>query len=132
MRRQFTIQRGRCLDCGKAVQGRHPLLTSTATGAASEQVGPTAHALMNVLNKHLGRSHGKIRRLFGEVFQVKIARSTSARSVERTAERCEGAYEQIRQDVWASEQMTPDENRLAGGRREGVVARLRGRERDLL
>ncbi len=109
VRRQFTVHRGRCRDCGKAVQGRHPLQTSTATGAAGEQLGPTAHALMSVLNKHLGLSHGKIRWLFGKVFEVRIARSTSARSVERTAERCTPAYEQIREDVRASEQVTPDE-----------------------
>lgn len=109
VRRQFTIHRGHCLDCGKAVRGRHPLQTSTASGAAGEQLGPTAHALMSVLNKHLGLSHGKIRWLFGKVFQVHIARATSARSVQRTANRCTPAYEQIRQDVRAAEQVTPDE-----------------------
>jgi len=34
VRRRFTIHRGHCCDCGAAVQGRHALQTSAATGAA--------------------------------------------------------------------------------------------------
>jgi len=109
VRRRFVIHRGRCLDCGATVEGRHPLQTSTATGAAREQLGPTAHALMSVLNKQLGLSHGKIAWLLEKVLRLKIDRSTSARSVQRTARRCEPAYEQIRRDVRASDQVTPDE-----------------------
>jgi transposase len=85
------------------------LQTSTATGAAREQLGAQAHALMSVLNKQMGLSHGKVAWLFEKVFHLKIGRSTSVRSVERTGRRCEPAYEQIRQDVRAAEQVTPDE-----------------------
>jgi transposase len=118
VRRRFVIHRGRCLDCGAAVEGRHRLQTSTATGAAGEQLGATAHAVMSVLNKQLGLSHGKIAWLFEKVFRLKIARATSARSIERTGRRCEAAYDQIRRDVRASEQVTPDETgwRVGGGK----------------
>lgn len=109
VRRRFLIHRGRCLDCGVAVAGRHPLQTSLASGAASEQLGATAHALMSVLNKQLGLSHGKIAWLFERVFGLAIARSTSTRSVERTGRRCQSAYEQIRREVRAAKQVTPDE-----------------------
>ena len=109
IRRRFVIHRGCCLDCGAPLEGRHPLQTSTATGAAREQLGAQAHALMSVLNKQMGLSHGKIAWLFDKVFRLKISRSTSVRSVERTGRRCEPAYEQIRQDVRAAEQVTPDE-----------------------
>jgi transposase len=109
VRRRFVIHRGRCVDCGAALEGRHPLQTSTATGAAREQLGATVHTLMSVLNKQLGLSHGKVAWLLEKVFHVKIDRSTSARSVQRTARRCEAAYEQIRRDVRASDQVTPDE-----------------------
>ena len=117
-RRRFVIHRGRCRNCGVAVEGRHPLQTSTATGAAGEQLGATAHALISVLNKQLGLSHGKIVWLLEKVFGLVIARSTSARSVKRTGRRCESAYEQIRRDVRVAEQVTPDETgwRVGGGK----------------
>jgi transposase len=118
VRRRFAIHRGHCRDCGASVRGRHPLQTSTATGAAGEQLGPQAHALMSVLNKRLGLSHGKISWMFEKVFGLKIDRSTSARSGVRTARRCAAAYEQIRGDVRAAEEVTPDETgwRVGGGK----------------
>ena len=118
VRRRFTIQRGHCRDCGAAVTGRHLLQTSRATGAAGEQLGPQAHALMSVLNKRLGLSHGKVAWMFEKVFHLKIERSTSARSVVRMARRCTAAYEQIRGDVRAAEEVTPDETgwRVGGGK----------------
>lgn len=109
IRRRFVIHRGCCRDCGAPLEGRHPLQTSTATGAAREQLGAQAHALMSVLNKQMGLSHGKVAWLFEKVFHLRINRSTSVRSVERTGRCCEPAYEQIRQDVRAAEQVTPDE-----------------------
>lgn len=118
VRRRFAIHRGHCRDCGTPVAGRHPLQTSTATGAAGEQLGPKAHALMSVLNKRMGLSHGKIAWVFEKVFKLKTDRSTSARSVVRTARRCAAAYEQIRADVRAAEEVTPDETgwRVGGGK----------------
>jgi transposase len=118
IRRRFVIHRGYCLECGAPVEGRHPLQTSTVTGAAREQLGAKAHSLMSVLNKQMGLSHGKIAWLFDKVFHVRISRSTSVRSVERTGRRCEPAYEQIRRDVRAAEQVTPDETgwRVGGGK----------------
>ena len=118
VRRRFTIHRGHCRDCGASVSGRHPLQTSTATGAAGEQLGPKAHALMSILNKRLGLSHGKVSWMFEKVFGLTINRSTSARSGVRTARRCAAAYEQIRRDVRAAEEVTPDETgwRVGGGK----------------
>jgi transposase len=118
VRRRFTIHRGHCVDCGAPVRGRHPLQTSAATGAAGEQLGPKAHALMSVLNKRLGLSHGKIAWMFEKVFRLKINRSTSARSGIRMARRLAGAYEQIRDDVRTAEEVTPDETgwRVGGGK----------------
>ena len=118
IRRRFVVHRGCCLDCGAPLVGRHPLQTSTVTGAAREQLGAQAHALMSILNKQLGLSHGKVAWLFEKVFHLKTNRSTSVRSVERTGRRCEPAYEQIRQDVRKAEQISPDETgwRVGGGK----------------
>jgi len=118
VRRQFTIHRGHCRDCGASIRGRHALQVSAATGAAGEQLGPQAHALMSVLNKRLGLSHGKIAWMFQKVFGLTISRSTSARSGIRTARRLGAAYEKIRDDVRAAEEVTPDETgwRVGGGK----------------
>lgn len=95
--RRFDIHVGTCRGCGRTVRGRHALQTSQATGAASHQLGPHAHAAITVLNKEMGLSHGKVSAVFRQLFGITIARSTSARSQERTARVCQSAYEQIRQ-----------------------------------
>jgi transposase len=58
--RRFDIHVGRCARCRRRVQGRHPLQTSDALGAAAAQLGAEAIALVVVLNKQLGLSFGKI------------------------------------------------------------------------
>ena len=93
--RQFDIHIGHCQDCGTRLQGRHPLQTSDALGAAASQLGPDAHATLNLLNKRMGLSHGKCSQLLGDLFGMTMARSTSVRSALRTAIRLEPAYQQI-------------------------------------
>lgn len=107
--REFNIHIGECHDCGQRIQGRHSLQTSDALGAAGSQLGPNAHALFVTLNKGLGLSHGKCRRLFRDVFGVVIARATSVRSLLRTATRVEPAYEDLRLAVRRSTWVVPDE-----------------------
>jgi transposase len=108
--RQFDVHVGACDDCGQAVEGRHPLQTSSARGAAASQLGPNVHALLAILNKESGLSHGKNVRLLRTLFpELSLARTTSVRSIERTAKRCQQAYEQIRQDVRDASQVAPDE-----------------------
>jgi transposase len=116
IQREFTIQFGQCQDCGRRLQGRHPLQTSDAVGAAGSQLGPDAQAAFVILNKGLGLSHGKCRRLFRDLFGIVVARSTSVRSLLRTANRGEPAYQQTRLAVRNSDQVVPDETgwRVAG------------------
>ncbi len=109
IQRQFNIHVGHCGNCGKRVQGRHPLQTSDAIGAAAAQLGPDAHAALSIANKRLGLSHGKCADLFKQLFGIWIDRSTSTRSMLRTAGRCEGAYEAIRKAVRTSPMVVPDE-----------------------
>jgi transposase len=89
--RRFEIDALMCLGCGTAVQGRHELQTSDATGAAGVQLGPNIHAALAICNKELGLSHGKVKRLLAMLFEVTIGRSTSCRSILRTARRLEWA-----------------------------------------
>ncbi len=108
--RRFDVHVGACERCGQRVEGRHALQTSSARGAAGSQLGPNIHALLAILNKELGLSHGKNVRLLRTLFpELSVTRATSVRSIERTAKRCQGAYEQIRQDVRDAPEVAPDE-----------------------
>jgi len=109
IQRQFNIQTGQCQGCGKPVQGRHALQTSNAAGAAAAQLGPDAHAAMTILNKELGLSHGKVAQVFQQLFGIRLARATSARSLERTARRCLATGRQLRAAIRASPRVVPDE-----------------------
>lgn len=128
--RRFDVHQGVCNGCGHAVQGRHALQTSTARGAAASQLGPNVHAILAILNKQLGLSHGKSVKLLGTLFAgLTIARGTSARSIARTAKRCEPAYERLRQDIRGSPQVVPDETGWrVGGRTAWLHAFVGGRE----
>lgn len=107
--RQFDIHCGHCRGCGDRVQGRHELQTSEATGAAASQLGPNAHAAIAILNKELGLPHGKIARLMKLLFGIRINRSTSCRSMLRTATKCEPAYEEVIEMVRGSPLVKGDE-----------------------
>jgi transposase len=107
--REFTIHFGECQECGQHVQGRHPLQTSNAVGAAGSQLGAEAHAAFVMLNKGLGLSHGKCQRFFRDMFGIVISRAASVRSLLRTATRVEPAYEALRLEVRGAETVTPDE-----------------------
>jgi len=119
--REFTIATGTCKQCGAAVQGRHELQTSDATGAAGVQFGPNVHAAIAIANKELGLSHGKVVKLLRNLFGLDIGRSTSCRSVLRTGTRLESAYQAIRHDVRGSPQVVADET---GWRVNGTSAWL--------
>lgn len=107
--RQFDIKVGQCRRCGAHSTGRHKLQTSSVSGSAGHQFGPWTHAAFTMLNKSYGLSYGKIQKLFDELFNLTVSRSTAARSVLRTGKRCQGAAQQIRKNVRASRQVTPDE-----------------------
>jgi transposase len=95
IQRQFHVHIGHCQQCGKRVQGRHPLQTSDALGAAASQLGPDVQAAIGVLNKQAGLSHGKIERIMEDLFGIDIARSTSVRTTLRVSAKLEPTYEQI-------------------------------------
>jgi transposase len=107
--REFHVHVGRCDDCGSRVQGRHELQTSDALGAAAVQFGPDAHAAMAWLNKDAGLSHGKVASVFENLFGIDIDRSTSARSIHRTATRLEPVDAEIREAVRTAPSVVPDE-----------------------
>jgi transposase len=119
--RQFNVCVGECCTCHRRVQGRHPLQTSDALGAAAVQIGPDAQALAVQLNKEAGLSHGKVKRFFKAAFDIELSRSTSCRTVLRAARRCEPVYQVIARRVQQSPFIVPDET---GWRIGGMLAWL--------
>jgi transposase len=107
--RQFNVHVGQCRQCHRRVQGRHPLQTSDALGAAAAQLGPDAQAAVVELNKQAGLSHGKVSRCLGSLFGIPLSCGGSVHTVLRAASRCEPAYEAIRQAVGKSPWVVPDE-----------------------
>jgi transposase len=114
--RRFHVHVGRCCDCGRRVQGRHPLQTSDALGAAAAQIGPDAQAAAALLNKTFGLSHIKVATVFRALFGVTLTRGAVAQIVLRAADRLGLAHQEIEQEIKAAPGVTPDETgwRVAG------------------
>jgi transposase len=121
--RKFRVHVGHCANCGKRVQGRHPLQTSDALGAAASQVGPDAQAAATVLHTQMGLSHGKVAAIFDNLFGIDLTRGASAQINLRAAERLEPDYRLILEEVRTSEQIAADET---GWRIGGWPAWLHG------
>ena len=100
--RHFRVHVGACRHCHRRVQGRHPLQTSDALGAAAVQLGPQAVALAVILNKQLGLSYGKITQLLRDRFDLCVTRGgvSPGRAADRapgTAELCRALRDRARQ-----------------------------------
>ena len=114
--RQFNVHVGSCCGCGRRLQGRHPLQTSDALGAAAAQVGPDAQAAVVLLNKTFGLSHIKIAAALQALFGITLTRGASVQIVLRAAGRLEPAHQEVRQEIRSASCITPDETgwRVAG------------------
>jgi transposase len=119
--RRFDIHVGRCRHCGRRVQGRHPLQTSDALGAAASQLGPDAQAAIVELSKHLGLSHGKVVRCLETLFGISLSRGGCAQAMLRVARRLQPTYETLCATVRRARQVVLDET---GWRIGGVSAWL--------
>ena len=107
--RRFDVHVGRCRRCGRRVQGRHPLQTSDALGAAAVQLGPDAIATAAVLNKQLGLPFGKVATLFAERFGLSVAPSAIVRALHRAATKAWPTYAALVQTVRTSPMVVADE-----------------------
>src|SRR4051794_16222233 len=114
--RQFNVHVGCCCGCGRRVQGRHPLQTSDALGAAASQIGPDAQAAVVALNKTFGLSHIKVAAVFHALFGITLTRGASVQIVLRAADRLGPAHQEIQREIKSSPCVTPDETgwRVAG------------------
>jgi transposase len=107
--RRFDIHVGRCRSCHRRVQGRHPLQTSDALGAAAVQLGPQAIALAVSLNKQFGLSFGKIAAVFRTRFSLTVTPSALVRALHRAAAKGQPTYVALCETVRTSAVVVPDE-----------------------
>jgi transposase len=107
--RRFDIAIGQCTACRRRLQGRHPLQTTDALGAAAVHLGPQASAFAVLLNKRYGMAYGKIAGLFKARFGLSITRGGLVAAVHRTARQAQPTYETLRATIRGSPVVTVDE-----------------------
>ena len=100
--RRFDVQIGHCACCGRRVQGRHPLQTSDALGAAQVQIGPEALSLAAHLNKEMGISHERAARVLDLGYGLHVSRSGLCRAMLRLGIQADPTYQQLRVAVQQS------------------------------
>lgn len=93
--RRFDVEVGHCESCRGHVQGRHPLQTSDALGAAQVQVGPAALTLAAHLTKQLGISHERTAQVLAWGYGLEVSRSTLCRAITRLGKKAEPTYPQL-------------------------------------
>ncbi|PYR22759.1 MAG: IS66 family transposase [Acidobacteria bacterium] len=107
--RRFDVHIGRCRRCGRRLQGRHPLQTSDAVGAAAVQLGPQALAVAASFNKQLGLSFSKIETVFADRFGLTVTRGALVRAVHRVAAKAQPTYTALCETVKTSAMVVADE-----------------------
>ena len=94
--RRFHVPVCRCAQCDQRVQGRHPLQTSDALGAAAVQVGPEAVTLGVLMNKSLGLPHADAAAILQQGFGLTMSRSGICRAIQRVARKAEATWHSLR------------------------------------
>jgi transposase len=107
--RRFDIHIGQCTRCGRRVQGRHPLQTSDALGAAAAQLGPQAVALAVLLNKRYGLPYGKVAALLRDRFGLTVTGGGLVHAIHRSARQAQPTYDTLCTTVRGSPVVTVDE-----------------------
>ena len=107
--RRFDIPICRCVECGKRVQGRHPLQTSDAIGAAAVQVGPEALTLGVLMNKAQGLPHADAAAILKQGFHLQMSRSGICRAIQRVARKAEATWHALRDAARQSQLAHMDE-----------------------
>jgi transposase len=91
--RCFQVEVGYCSCCGARAQGRHPLQTSDALGAAKVQIGPEALVLGAHLNKQMGLSLGHTSRVLQTGYGLEFSRGGIYKALARLASKTEPTYQ---------------------------------------
>jgi transposase len=115
--RQFDVQVGHCRECGRRVQGRHPLQTSDALGAAQVHLGPGAVSFVVLLHTHFGVPLAKVATVLRDRFGLHVTAGGLVHVLHRAARQATPTYAALCDHVRGSPMVTPDET----GWRVGAV-----------
>ena len=115
--RRCHVQIGCCVACRHRVQGRHPLQTSDALGAAGVQLGPGAVTFTVLLHKHVGVPLDKIATLLHDRFGLTVTPGGLAQVLHRAARVAVPTYAALCAQIRGSPVVSPDET----GWRVGAV-----------
>jgi transposase len=125
---EFVLHRGRCLHCGRQVQGRHPRQVSDAVSVGQVHFGPGLVGLTAYLQKVGGLSYGKIAHLLADWMGLRVARSSLCRALGRLAKKARPSYEGLIETIRGSPVVYPDETGWrVGGRPAWLWAVTNGR-----
>ncbi len=106
--RRVDVQVGCCVAC-RRVQGRHPLQTSDALGAANVHLGPGAVTLIVRLHKDVGVSLEKIATLLRERFGLTVTPGGLVQARHRAARVVGPTYAALCAQIRGSPVVSPDE-----------------------
>lgn len=105
---KIVTYRATCNHCGE-VCSRHPLQTSDATGAAGVHLGPRAIALAAALNKHHGLTMRRTCKILRELAGLELTAGGLSQMIDRLADRVEGDYEGLVNQIRGSPAVNADE-----------------------
>jgi transposase len=105
---KIVTYRATCERCGD-VCSRHPLQTSDATGAAGVHLGPRAIALATALNKHHGLTMRRTCKILRELAGLDLTAGGLSQMIDRLADRVEGDYEALVNQIRGSPAVHADE-----------------------
>lgn len=105
---RFRVAVGRCRDCGRRVQGRHPEQASDALGAAGSQVGPVAKAWAVWLHYGLGLSFAKCTTLLARL-GIEVTAGALSQAAQSTGGDLVPVHAQLLERVNAAPMVVMDE-----------------------
>ena len=114
--RAFHGHVGACRACGRRVQGRPPLQSSDALGAAATHLGPQALTLVVWWHTGLGLPFGTVQRIRRTQYGLSITRGALAQVCARVATRAAPTYAAWCAEVRGSPVVAPDETGWTVGR----------------
>jgi transposase len=105
---RFRVRVGRCGDCGRRVQSRHPEQASDALGAAGSQVGPVAKAWAVWLHYGLGLSFGKCAQLLARL-GIEVTAGALSQAAQATGTDLVPVHNQLVEHARGAEMVVMDE-----------------------
>lgn len=105
---KVTTWTGVCPQCGD-VESRHPLQTSTATGAAGTHLGPRAQALAILLSHRSGLTMGRVCQTLYDLCGLKLSRGGLAQLLRRVSGKLQPVWSEIVRQIRTSAAVFADE-----------------------